>query len=484
LFLTTLSLKTKLLALLGGSLALALLIGITGIISLRVNHASLETVYVDRVIPLQQLKSVSDDYAVLIIDAVNKANAGIMTSQEALESIRTARTRIAKTWTAYRNTYHTPEEMELSRQADAQFQTLEPLLNDLERQLASGGENRKSLLDAFDGPLYATMDPLTGKIQELVDLQLKVAEEEYVNGGKTYKSVSWGVGLAMGVGSTILMLAGGALTRHTHHALRHAIRELRAGAGQLSATADHLSQANQLIAQGASEQSGALEEIARTQQDATELTKENSGRAQVCAASIDGVLGSFSEAAENATDVSRLMSDIDASGKQMKAIMQMVEDIAFQTNILSLNASVEAARAGEHGRGFSVVADEVRSLALRSAEAAKKTSTIIEESARRSGEGTRKVHTLGGHMEQASRLAAQTKTEVRAIAAASAQQSQGAVAVTTAMHQLDQVAQSNAAAAEEGASASEELQAQFHSLLNVVGGLEAVMEGGQARRAA
>jgi hypothetical protein len=478
--LTTLSLRVKLTLLLGGALALAFTIGAAGIISLHLNHQSLETVYSDRVVPLEQLKSVSDDYAVLIIDAVNKANAGIMTAPEALTSIRRARARIRETWQNYLATWHTPEEEALARAAAERFHTLEPVLNNLEQDLERGPAAREGTLGRFDGPLYTLMDPVSEKIHELVDLQLRVAAEEYAAGGRTYSNVTWGVGLAMGAGGLLMLIAGGALVRHTNQSLEAIVRELREGAGQLSATADHLSQANTMIAQGASEQAGAQQEISSTQHEASSLAEQNSERARACVSSMGAVGDAFSRATQSVEEVSSVMGAIEESGRQMQTIMRMIEDIAFQTNILSLNASVEAARAGEHGRGFAVVAGEVRSLALRSAEAAKNTSGIIDESARRSADGTRQVRELGASMEQASRLAAQSRSLVEEIAGASQLQSRNAGAISSALRQIEQAAQGNAAAAEQGASASEELQAQFHSLLHVVSGLETMMDGAHA----
>lgn len=478
--LTTLSLRAKLTILLTGALALAFTVAAAGIISLHYNHQSLKSVYDDRVVPLEQLKSVSDDYAVLIIDAVNKANAGIMTAPEALTLIRRARTRIRETWQTYLATWHTPEEEALAREAAARFHNIEPVLNNLEQDLERGPAAREGTLGRFDGPLYTLMDPVSEKINELVNLQLRVAAEEYAAGGRTYRNVTWGVGLVVGAGGLLMLIAGGALVRHTNRSLEAVVNELREGAGQLSATADHLSQANSMIAQGASEQAGAQQQISSTQHEAGSLAEQNSQRASACVSSMGAVGDAFSRATHSVEEVSSVMGAIEESGRQMQTIMRMIEDIAFQTNILSLNASVEAARAGEHGRGFAVVAGEVRSLALRSAEAAKNTSGIIDESARRSADGTRQVRELGASMEQASRLAAQSRSLVEEIAGASQLQSRNAGAIASSLHQIEQAAHGNAAAAEQGASAAEELQAQFHSILHVVSCLETFMNGDHA----
>jgi methyl-accepting chemotaxis protein len=471
------SLRAKLIALLSGSLAVAVLIGLVGAVSLHFTNLSLGTVYNDRVIPLKQLKLVSDDYAVLIIDAVNKANAGVMTGPEALESLHSARERIQSTWKEYRSTYLTPEEQALAQEADRLFAVVDPILEELESDLRKNGTSRQGTLAHFDGPLYATIDPLSAKIQELVDLQLRVAAEEYAASVDRFAMVKWAMGLSLGLGFLTLLLVGGYLIRNLDQTLTHAVAELREGAEQLAATSSHLSESNQAIAHAASEQAGTQESISQAQQEIRALSEQNASRARSCAVSMEEVIREFVKAVQNAEAVSAAMKRIDESGKEMQAIMNLIDDIAFQTNILSLNASIEAARAGEHGRGFSVVATEVRNLAQRSAEASKTTSTIIEQSALLSSNGNLKVQELAETVNSVSRLAEQTRRELDTISAASGKQKEGVLKVAVAMNQLDQVAQSNAASAEEGAAASEELQAQFYALLGVVAGLEALMDG-------
>lgn len=433
--------------------------------------------YNDRVIPLKQLKRVSDDDAVLIIDAVNKANAGVMTGPEALESLKAARERIESTWKEYRSTYLTPEEKQLAEEADRLFVVVDPVLDALELDLRKNGASRQGTLAHFDGPLYTTIDPLTAKIQELVDLQLRVAAEEYAASVERFETVKWAMGLSLGLGFLTLLVTGGYLIRSLIRTLTQAVAELREGAEQLAATSSHLSQSNQAIAHAASEQAGTLESISQAQHEIGDLSEQNTNRARTCAVSMEEVIREFVKAVRNADAVSDAMRRIDESGKEMQAIMRLIDDIAFQTNILSLNASIEAARAGEHGLGFSVVATEVRNLAQRSAEASRTTSAIIEQSALLSGDGNRKARELAETVSSVSRLAEQTRRELNTISAASGQQKDGVLKVAVAMKQLDQVAQSNAASAEEGAAASEELQAQFYALLEVVAGLETLMDG-------
>ncbi|MEO7600184.1 MAG: methyl-accepting chemotaxis protein, partial [Opitutus sp.] len=154
-----------------------------------------------------------------------------------------------------------------------------------------------------------------------------------------------------------------------------------------------------------------------------------------------------------------------------------IDEIAFQTNILALNAAVEAARAGEAGAGFAVVADEVRSLAQRSAQSAKETATRIEDSVARSESGVLISGKVAESFAEIVTKAQRVDILVAEIATSSAEQSQGIGQITTAVSQMDQVTQSNAAGAEESASASEELSAQAAMMKRSVGELQRLVGG-------
>jgi methyl-accepting chemotaxis protein/methyl-accepting chemotaxis protein-1 (serine sensor receptor) len=177
------------------------------------------------------------------------------------------------------------------------------------------------------------------------------------------------------------------------------------------------------------------------------------------------------------------MAAIKESSAKVAKIIKTIDEIAFQTNILALNAAVEAARAGEAGMGFAVVADEVRNLAQRSAQAAKDTAGLIEESISRSQEGTAKVdqvaHSIGAITDSVTRV----KGIVEEVREASRQQTQGIDQVSQAIAQMEKVTQTTAATAEESAAASEELNAQAETAMGVVRQLEILVgaRSGEAR---
>jgi methyl-accepting chemotaxis protein len=158
------------------------------------------------------------------------------------------------------------------------------------------------------------------------------------------------------------------------------------------------------------------------------------------------------------------MTDITNASKRVFDIISVIDGIAFQTNILALNAAVEAARAGEQGRGFAVVAAEVRSLAQRSAQAAKEVKTLIEANVNSVGHGSRQVAEAGDTMNQIISRVRSVSALIEGITTASSEQSKGIDQVGSAVAQLDQVTQQNAALVEESAAAAESLKHQANHL--------------------
>jgi methyl-accepting chemotaxis protein len=180
-------------------------------------------------------------------------------------------------------------------------------------------------------------------------------------------------------------------------------------------------------------------------------------------------------------EMNTAMHAIESSSAEVAKIVKNIDEIAFQTNILALNAAVEAARAGEAGAGFAVVADEVRSLAQRSAAAAKETAEKIEAAIANSKRGSMSCSKVGESLEEIVQKVAAADALVAEIATAAKEQSQGIQQVGLAMTQMDKVTQSNAANAQQSASAAEQLNSQAHSMQDTVRSLRSLVsrESGQ-----
>ena len=259
-----------------------------------------------------------------------------------------------------------------------------------------------------------------------------------------------------------------AALKDMQHKLASVVSGVRQNAEGVATASSQIAQGNQDLSQRTEEQASALEETAASMEQLSATVKQNADNANQANQLAMGASTVAVRGGEVVGEVVTTMKGINDSSKKIADIISVIDGIAFQTNILALNAAVEAARAGEQGRGFAVVASEVRSLASRSAEAAKEIKSLITASVERVEQGSALVDQAGVTMSEVVSAIKRVTDIVGEISAASAEQSAGVSQVGEAVGQMDHVTQQNAALVEQSAAAAESLKGQAQAMVQAV----------------
>ncbi|WP_428000232.1 methyl-accepting chemotaxis protein [Acidovorax sp.] len=502
--------STRLSLLLVALCALMAVIGSAGLMGMQRSNAGLNTVYQDRVVPLKQIKLVSDAYAVNIVDTAHKVRDGALTAQQGLDSISKAKKEIGDNWNAYLATTLVPEETRLVEQFKKLLPAADGSVKILEGHLQKGDLAALTQFAAKD--MYPALDPLQDVLGGLVQVQLDTARAEYEHAVASYQNTQLFVALAIGMG-LLSALGFGYLVA------RSIIRQLGTEPGTAAHLATSVAQGDLTVAialkdgdttslmaqlkrmqdslvamvssvhQSSENVASASEKIAQGNTDLSSRTEEQASALEETAASMEQLNSAVRQNAESArranelalsastvalqggavvAEVVHTMKSINESSVQIADIVGVIDSIAFQTNILALNAAVEAARAGEQGRGFAVVATEVRNLAGRAASAAREIKGLIGASVERVEAGTALVDRAGQTMGEVVNSIRRVTDIMGEISAASGEQSMGVDQINEAVTQMDQTTQQNAALVEEMAAAASSLSYQAHGLVETV----------------
>ena len=244
--------------------------------------------------------------------------------------------------------------------------------------------------------------------------------------------------------------------------------EINASSSQVSAGAKQVADGAQALAQGSTEQAASIQELSASISDISEKTKLNAEMAGRAATLANEIMQNAQTGSQQMDEMIEAVREINVASQNISKVIKVIDDIAFQTNILALNAAVEAARAGEHGKGFAVVAEEVRNLAAKSAEAAKETGDMIQNSMDKAELGARIAGETAGSLTEIVSGITESTQIVAEIAQSSEEQSRAITQINTGIDQVAHVVQQNSATAEESAAAAEEMSGQSAILQGLI----------------
>ncbi|PTY07360.1 chemotaxis protein [Opitutaceae bacterium EW11] len=334
---------------------------------------------------------------------------------------------------------------------------------------------------AFNASIFrAQYDAYQKSVLDIVDSETNDAHAAAASTRSTMKLarnislMSAGGVILLGVVFSVFLVTG---ISRTLFRIASALGE---GAEQVAAASAQVAGSSHTLAEGASEQAASLEETGSSLEEMSSMTTRNSESAQKASVLARSSRESAEVGAKGMESMQDAMAAIKESSDDIAKIVKTIDEIAFQTNILALNAAVEAARAGSAGAGFAVVADEVRALAQRSAESAKQTAAKIEGAITKSRQGVEISEKVGASLGSIVEKIRQVDSLIAEVSTASTEQSQGVAQINLAVGEMDRVVQSNAANAEEAASAAEELNGQAATMRESVTELLRLVQGGRA----
>nr|WP_314628255.1 methyl-accepting chemotaxis protein [uncultured Noviherbaspirillum sp.] len=503
-----LTIKTRLIFVIG-FLSLQLVAGgVIGIVSLKFANDDIQSLYQERLVATSQIDGVARLMArnqILLARAMTAESTKIPGLMNELEANRKEADGL---WKTYAASSKTEAEQKLADQfAAARKVYLDDAL--VPAVQAVRGEDTGHAIELLHGAVTTLSLPTQTAIDALIKLQSDVAKADYEHSQQVYAWVRNSCSAAVLLGLLLAVVIGARLVRAITRPLDEAVRiasavasgdltqqitidrndetgklmqalkqmndslvdivaRVRAGTDTIVTASGQIASGNMDLSSRTEQQASSLEETASSMEELNATVRQNEHNARAANELAVVASGVAAKGGKVVSEVVQTMGAINAASHRIADIIGVIDGIAFQTNILALNAAVEAARAGEHGRGFAVVATEVRSLAQKSASAAREIKSLITDSVSQVDGGTRLAQQAGSTMEEVVASVRQVTDMMGQISAASAEQSAGIGQVNQAIVQMDQATQQNAALVEQAAAAAGALQEQAQQLSTAV----------------
>jgi methyl-accepting chemotaxis protein len=386
--------------------------------------------------------------------------------EQELKKINNARTDYIKAFKSLKESNLSEKEQVLFAKIEATAKIAEPL-NDRILELGSSYMSTEAF-DLLSNKQTPAIRDVLDAATEFLNFQENTNQADVINTVGEY-SRTFGLMIIL---SILMIIIGIAVTYYIAYSITMPLnkinRVLDAGANHVATASGRLATVGQQLSEGSAEQASSLEETLSILRESVSVLHQNTANTGQAAQLAENAKTAASNGNVEMEEMVNAMSEIKKSSNQIAKIIKVIDDIAFQTNILALNAAIEAARAGEYGMGFAVVAEEVRNLAQRSAQAANDTTGMIENNIDLSENGVNVAERVQTVLNDITLQVKKVSSLMEEISMASREQSQGIEQVSQALTQMGDVTKQNAINAEESASASEELNTQAENLRDIV----------------
>jgi len=367
---------------------------------------------------------------------------------------------------AYQQTISSPEDGTLFSTVAGKFNALLSTFDGI-RPLSMAGK-MEDALSIFHSKTMPAYQELQKSIEDVYAFKRRDGSARAADAVSTARRDIRALWLLFVVSSVCCGFVGWYVVRDMHKVLDPVIRSLDTSSCELGEATRTMAASSSSLAQGAGEQAASLEETSAASEEIHSMAGQNLEKTGDAARFMAETMAAAMETGAELDRMMDLMQEMDVSSGKMTSIIKVIDEIAFQTNILALNAAVEAARAGEAGMGFSVVADEVRNLAHRSAQAARDTGSLIKDSSTKVQKGRAELDRVSAAVRKMSASAGRVKTLVDEVNRASSEQARGIEQISNSISSMDQITQKAAASAEETASLGQRINGHAESINTVI----------------